>query len=767
MTVFFLAALPFAKEEKVSFDAQAAWGYVKILASDSMEGRKSGQPGAAKAEEYIAAKFKEWGLKPAGDNGTYFQNFTMEHRHVEEGVTLEIITDRARRNFDYEEDWRVEGYSGSGHFTTEVVFVGYGIHAPEEGYDDYAEVNAKGKLVLFSSDTPSGLKDRLEDEAAVHNRIKAAQELGARGILSYSADRERGRYSRLMLRKTIYRPDFVILSVEKNVTDFIFKELPTEASYLVRKTDRTFKPVSFHTGVKAFVSVNSLFDEARPSRNVLAKITGSDKDLNEECLVIGAHMDHLGIYPLGEVMNGANDNASGTAVVMEIARVMRQNRMKLERTVLFGLWAGEEQGLWGSRHYVDDPPISIDKTIAYINLDMVGYGGSKVPFEGIYFGPEIWQVLKEKIPPKILEYVVPGRGGPRGSDHASFLRKGVPGFFITQPPLLKYHHNRDDSDLIEPELLKKTGEFVLEAIKILASEPRGFIQPMREETFHLKVQKLINYRFSLLDRFIEHHKEAKDSDVDLQLSLVEQGDLEGDDLRIGILKNIISSSEEIKRVPGLTFYSSSGRLSRDIYQGKTTLLPGLKGIHSLSDDPKWAQVLSKQGIFFVLIDDSSLLFEEENLSKEGERILKALNANGLLVLAKDLNFSRAKTLLEAARKPMIVLSKELPDKEIVALIKKTKSALGLILSQDDLPAAYFERLHEAKSSLGTDHLLIVNEPCLWEDEGRAQMLNVISEILKAHYQSSEVSDLFSETFLRILREVRGEEQPTPFAYIPF
>ncbi len=128
LTFFLLFSPIAAKVKKVAFDAQAAWSYIKDLASDSMQGRKSGQPSGTIGEEYIASKFKEWGLEPAGDNGTYFQNFTIEHRDIKAGVQLEIIAENARRDFYYGEDWKVQRFSGSGNFTAEIVFVGYGIH---------------------------------------------------------------------------------------------------------------------------------------------------------------------------------------------------------------------------------------------------------------------------------------------------------------------------------------------------------------------------------------------------------------------------------------------------------------------------------------------------------------------------------------------------------------------------------------------------------------------------------------------------------------
>jgi hypothetical protein len=766
LTFFLLTPLTHTQDREYDFDEEAASSYIRILASDSMEGRKSGQPGGERAEEYIAGKFKEWGLEPSGDNGTFFQNLTLEHRHVQEGVVLEIVSDRARRRFYYGDDWRVGPYSGSGHFTSEVVFVGYGVHAPQKGYDDYADVDVRGKIVLLSTDTPSWLKARLSQEAQISNRVKTAQEMGARGLMSFEPDRASSRYSRFRLRKEVYRPDFVILSVEERIPDYIFKDLPTQTSYLIGRLNSTAEPMSFHTNVKVFVSVSAFFDEARPARNVVAKIEGSDTQMKEEFLIIGAHMDHLGIDPLGEVMNGANDNASGTAVVMEAARVMSLNQKKPERTVIFALWAGEEQGLWGSRYYVDHPLCPLEKTIAYINLDMVGIGGGRVPFEGAYYAPEIWEMLRERLPPDILDYVSSGRGGPRGSDHASFLRRGIPGFYITQPPILKYHHSRDDSDLIDPSLLKKTGDFILAALKILASEPQSFIHPKREETYHLRYQKLINFRLPSLNSFVENHKDTRNSHVDIQLSLVDEEKLEGDNPRMDVLKRILSASEGIKSIPGLTFYSSTGRLYADIHGGKTTVLPGLKGVNSLADDPRWAQLLAKQGIFFVLIDDPTSLLGNGGLREEGKRIVKRLNESGLLIMAKDFSSSQAEAILEASGKPLIFLSRELPEKEVLSLIKQKKAALGLILGEEDLPSAYFRKLHKAKESLGTDHLLVVNERCLWAEEGKSQLLDVFSEILKAHYASTEISQLFSGTFLRILGEVRGESQTTSYFYIP-
>jgi len=752
------------KVEKVSFDAQAAWSYIKALSSESMQGRKSGQPGAAMAEEYIASKFKEWGLEPAGDSGTYFQNFTIEHRHIEEGVKLEIITQRERRDFYYGEDWLVQSYSGSGNFSAEIVFVGYGIHAPEKNYDDYAGIDVKGKVILFAAGAPQKIAKELGEAANMDKRVEAAQKLGARGIMTFSprafsqtAPQE--AFFRMEIKKELYKPDFVLLSTtEDKVANFIFKDLAADLRQLLREVDTSGKPQSLPTGVKAFIAANSIFDEKRPTRNVLAKITGADKVLKDEFVVIGGHMDHLGINPMGEVMNGANDNASGTAVVMEIARVMMLNRAKPKRTVIFGLWAGEEQGLLGSEYYADHPLYPVEKSIAYINIDMVGQGSGKIGFSGIYYGPQIWALLQQKLSKELVDSVNPSRGGPGGSDHTPFLEKGVPGFFLITQGSVKYHTSRDDSDLIKPEMLKKTGDFVYAAVDILASEPGDFLPQLRQETYYLKYQNLINYRFNAASEFIANHGDAKDSHVDLQLSVVEEKEgLEGEALRVEIINSFLDLPEKIKATKGLSLFSSSSRLSMDVRQGKTTLMVGLKGVRSFRDNPKWAEVLAKQGACYVLLDDPAFLFDEKGQTEEGKKVVEALNSSGLLLLVKGANASQAKALLTGSKKPLILLEKDLPDQEVMKLIKEKEAALGLIMGSGEEPAAYFKKLDEAKKAIGAEYIAVINEKCLWGKETKDQMLKVISEMLKAKYKNADLSNIFSSTFLRVFNKVRTPE----------
>lgn len=741
-----------AKEKIIQFDCQAAWSYIKKLAGETMLGRKSGHPGHELAEQYIAAKFKEWDLEPAGDNGSYFQEFSVEYNYVNQGAALEIWTDKLHRDFYYREDWRVQRYSGSGNFAAEIIFVGYGIHAPEKGYDDYDGVDIKGKLVLLTPDSPKKYQKKLAEEAKIDNRVKAAKKFGARGVIVFKPPSSTSRYFRFRMSKELYDPDFVVLSIENKVLDFIFKELKTDLRYPFQQIQAEGKPVSFPTGVKAVVSINTEYDPQRKTRNILAKISGTDKKLKEEYVIIGGHMDHLGVNPNGDVYNGANDNASGTAVVMEIARIFKLNNYRPKRTIIFAAWAAEEMGLLGSRYFCDNPCMPIEKCVTYYNMDMVAHGDGKVRFNGVYYGAPIWQAVEKSLAPEILEYVKTGRGGPGGSDHSPFLAKGVPAYSInTSGHHFKYHHVRDDSDLVKPDLLKKVGDFVSAATKTMADAPGDFIQPRRQAVYNLKYRDLVNYKTVVLSRFVEHRKDVKEPHVDLQLALVEeQKELAPDLMRVDIINQLMVAAEKITQAKSLQMYSPDVGLYSAVRSGKTSVLTGLKGINALRDDPKWAGVLAQQGVFFLLLDSPGELFQDNTLTEAGAELIKCFNRAGLLLLIKGADEEQASLFLKASKKPLALLMTEVPGPTLLELIKEKEGAVGLLLEPGAEAAAYYKKIEEVKKDIGTRHVMIVNEGCLWKDTGKEQMLSVIEQILQKEYERADFANILTATFLRLI-----------------
>ncbi len=695
--VILVASPCFSADKTVAFDENQAWGYIEDLARETMLGRKSGHIGGTMAEDYIADKLREWGVEPAGDAGSYFQSFTFPYWNVEEGTTLEIRAGDGRRDFVYGEDWRAQKFSGSGHFTAEIAFVGYGIHAPELGYDDYEDIDVKGKLVLFQTGAPKKLAKKLEEKAKMEKKIEAAYELGARGVIVFQPASSTQRL-RVRLEKEMYRPEFVVLTADARVTDYIFKGLDNDPQYPFQQIDETSEPESFDTGVKAYLSLNVEFDGERETRNVLGKISGGGRTMRNEFVVVGGHMDHLGVNVDGEVYNGANDNASGTAVAMEIARIMKLGEAKPKRTVIFGFWAAEESGLLGSKHYCDHPTHPIEKTVTYFNMDMVAHGDGKVPFRGEYYGPKVWQVLETKLPKELLEYTEPGRGGPGGSDHSPFLAKGVPAFGVmTGGHHFKYHQVRDDVDLVNPEILKKVGNLVHASIMVMGDEEGDFIEKGRYELYHLKVQNLVNFKVNKLENFVEHRADVENPEVDLQLSiLTEPEGQSGDELRVALINQLIAASDKATQANKLALYTSSAGFSRTVRESITTLLPGLAGVSSFADQPAWASVLAEAGASFVTLKDSSVLFEGDDLSDKGKELVSAANKGGLLLIVGGTSPAQAKALLSESKKPLVLMTSSVPEEDLLELIREKDAGLGLVLTKKTDPAEYFGMMETVK-----------------------------------------------------------------------
>jgi aminopeptidase YwaD len=776
--LFFSPALAQTKDKKASFDGQAAFGYVRVLAADTMLGRKSGELGGRMTAEYIVSKLKEWGLEPAGTNGSFYQDLTIEYNEPEKGAALEILASGKKREFVYGEDWRQQRYSGSGHFAGDIVFIGYGISAPQKEYDDYSGVDVKGKLVLFSTDSPRLLEEKLSEEAQFQNRIKAAQEHGALGVLTFRSETQTTGYFggfRGGLKKETYRPDFVIVSLENKVVEFIFKHLKTELRYLFQQIETTSKPQSFDTAVRSFVNLDITYDEKRPTQNVLAKITGSDKNLKNEYVILGAHMDHLGIDMTGDVFNGADDNASGTAVVMEVARVMKLNKARPKRTVVFALWAAEEMGLLGSKYYTENPVYPLEKTVTYINLDMEGHGSGRVNFRGVYYAPEIWEILKARLPKDLLDNANPGRGGPGGSDHTYFLSSGVPAFFVATEGF-HFRTNRvgDVIDLIKPEILKKAGDFVGAAVEALASEPKVPAFSQRREHYYWKYQTIVNHEVPPLDKVIDAHRDGQDPDVDFQLAAIAEKDgMTGDALRVEVMKNLLTGLEKTRESKGLVAYSGTaqmmmgGRRMGGSPSAKTTVLVGLRGIASFRDDLRWADVFSKQGVAFVFLEQPGFLFDGKALNEEGKKTVEAIGKANLLLVVSGLDPAQGKALFESANKPLLLVGNSLPDKDVLELVKKTKSSIGLVMGKDEGAAAYFKKLDEAKKAVGAENLSIVTENCLWGKAGKEQIVGLIGELLKAKYENEDLANLFSGSFMRVLEKARATDAARTFSFSPF
>jgi acetylornithine deacetylase/succinyl-diaminopimelate desuccinylase-like protein len=208
-------------------------------------------------------------------------------------------------------------------------------------------------------------------------------------------------------------------------------------------------------------------------RNVLAKVTGTDPSLKHEYVIVGGHLDHVGVTN-GVIFNGADDNASGAATTMEIARLFAVNKVKPKRTLIFCLWTGEEQGLLGSNYYAANPTdgVVMDRVVGYFNLDMVALG-DRIGAPGALNFPTIWEVIKRDQRPDVIGVVDPSTSGPGGSDYSAFIERGIEALGLMTSGGAghpDYHDAGDDAVKSDAAILGKTAQFVLQGMWNLSNE---------------------------------------------------------------------------------------------------------------------------------------------------------------------------------------------------------------------------------------------------------------------------------------------------------
>ena len=725
-----------APAQTVQADGRVIWDYVKTLADDSMQGRQTGLPSLEKAAAFIADRFKEWGIEPAGDNSTYFQRFPLkDFWKAEPGATFEITSQgrtRAYRNQPRNFDWRISTFSGSGNIRGEIVFVGFGIHAPDKGYDDYAGLDIKGKIVLLA---PFGAPRKPGLYQSPEERVAAAQNLGAKAVICCPRPAERGKAGSFPTGyygdKSVYKPDFVIIGINERVLTGIFDILPLDADYAFGEIEKTGKPQSIATGVEAAINVRTIFDPEATGVNVVGKISGSDRKLKAESVLLGAHMDGLGMAEEGDVLNGANDNATGTATVMETARLMKSNGIKPKRTVIFALWSGEEMGLLGSDYYSKHPLFPLDKTVANLNLDMVGQGGGKLSFGGTFHGPEVWAFLKKTLPAGIMNDVIPGPSGG-SSDQISFVNKGVPGFMlIGNRPHFWTHHPHDDIELVKPELLAKACTFLYQATMALAQTQEGLIPADRKEQLAFKTNTIINCHGLTLKEILASAGKDPFTDKDAQLLFLEDGGNKGSaERKLDALKQIQDIKKTHKDKPFVCLLEDDPVQS--LMQGSidgTWLILGIKGSRIFRDDPDFLSTLTVQGVKLLSLGADDLLDSNGELGEEGKTILKAAEKAGVTVILDEPDEKLLKSVLAAGQKPLIVLGGKMPSSEGIEAMKAHRAGFGLKFPASARIDDYAAVLKTVVETFGPGRAMIWNVDDLWQESAKAAQVRLIAKLL--------------------------------------
>jgi hypothetical protein len=475
------------------FDGTAAYEHTRFLTSPELAGRKAGAPGADLAAEYIAARFKAAGLvpaggssqdfrtavptagsplgspeaaspegpkgsrEPAGDIGAYFQTLSLPFVELAEAPVLKILnTDgTVKRQFKHRLEFSeiIAGRAGDGQAEGRLVFLGRGTTKDLDLAGDI-----QGTVALISP-APSTPRDLISS-------------LSARGVLGFV---EITSDPATLLVRYSYIPDNMIRDGARPVVrvsqDVAGELLAGSGATLQELEDRLSRDGAAFVATPNRVGLSVKLVPVRDAqtRNVLAVLPGTDPALANEVVIVGGHYDHVGADPGGAVFQGANDNASGAAVVTALGEYFAQKHIQLRRTVVFAAWTGEEAGLVGSLYYTKHPLFPLAKTKGYINLDVVGAGSG----DGLTItndSPALAQVARASAQDLGVAFGGSAVGG--GSDHESFLTAGVPATFFIWQRYGDIHVPGDTFDKIDVAKLMKTGQVAALALLRLADAPQ-------------------------------------------------------------------------------------------------------------------------------------------------------------------------------------------------------------------------------------------------------------------------------------------------------
>ncbi|MFZ5517659.1 MAG: M28 family peptidase [Candidatus Zhuqueibacterota bacterium] len=428
------------------------YNYCKTLALPEFAGRLTGHEGYTAAATWAAEKFRQWGLKPISPSQGYLQAYpspytlidtaTMTLFHVKkEGESAAEIPLTAGADF------LPLLFSDNGYNRAALVFAGWGISAPELGYDDYAGIDVAGKFILCFRGTPGQDQNQFEKYDHHRHRMATAKERGALGIF-------------YIYPEAIANPNgdwikgFTPAMITEKIADVIFEEKNVTCADLKKVLTTYNRPLSFQLHSEMHFAVQSRHFPDATGYNIIGFVEGSDPQLKNECLVYGAHFDHCGLH-LNMLFAGANDNASGSAVVMEIAEAFSQLDTKPKRSVAFVLFGGEEVGLIGSTYFVAHVPASFKKLDSMFNFDMVGPGdGTSCGFSANAVGfKEILQQADQFVHTLRSTWEI-NHVGVRSSDFAPFFWNGVQcASFYSNGPHLHYHKTGDTIYRINPDML--------------------------------------------------------------------------------------------------------------------------------------------------------------------------------------------------------------------------------------------------------------------------------------------------------------------------
>ncbi len=473
--------------------------HAEYLASDELEGRGPKTKGIDRAAEYIAAQFASAGLRTNAYQGRAFQEFYLSRGYaLGKPNHAEMVGPKGQRlALELGQSFTPLALGTAGKLDFPLAFVGYGISAPELGYDDYAKIDVQGRAVIVLRHEPQQGDEqsvfdgqRNSPHAFLSRKLAVAEQHGAKavifcndgynlGVRDNAPDNAQFTADKLLEFNTgggAPRSSLPALHLQRDILDKLLHAAgaPSLLEFEKRADERLETNSRDLTGWR-IQGVTTTVRTGKALKNVIGVLPG-ENGLQSEAILIGAHYDHLGLGGDGslapwtvDIHNGADDNASGTTVLLEVARRLAAQQPRLKRTVVFVAFSAEEMGLIGSERYVRAPLIPLDRTVAMLNLDMVGrLRQNRVTVYGVGTASEFQSLVTQHAGRQELAVrLSPSGYGP--SDHATFHARGVPVLHFFTGLHADYHRPSDDADKLDYAGMDRIASMVTEIARELAN----------------------------------------------------------------------------------------------------------------------------------------------------------------------------------------------------------------------------------------------------------------------------------------------------------
>lgn len=480
---------PDARRAIDSVRAETIREHVRFLSDDKLEGRDTASSGGQLAADYLAGQFQEMGLKPVGDNGTFFQKVPFQRVRMDTASSQILLKDDSgETRLAFGEDFVLNGAGrASAKVSGGLVFAGYGITAPEFQHDDYKGLDVKGKVVVILAGEPVSADPAFFDGekdtryASGGSKIQRATANGAVAVITLLTGPRAAAFPWDQFRRAAEFSSITLPgSTPNGFPALVAREQGAEK--LFAGSELSWKAVTEAAAagkvqpqpLKRTAAVDLLLERTpAPAPNVVGLLEGRDPELKKQVVVYTAHYDHIGARAAGEgdlINNGAWDNASGTSGVLETARAFTRLEQKPRRSILFMLVTGEEKGLLGSRYYTQNPIWRIEDTAANINLDMTEIFGipKEIVPQGAERSPALTrsaQAVADALNLKVGKDPTPELNVYTRSDQFSFVQAGVPSIF------LRWANEYEDLDA------EKAKELVREKMRTIYHNPKDEFDP--------------------------------------------------------------------------------------------------------------------------------------------------------------------------------------------------------------------------------------------------------------------------------------------------